>query len=377
MTPREVPPKRAEDRELAFLRQARMNPGWLLAAIDVVNDRAAFARLDEHGYRQANFLDQRAFGSNYRPVITRLSSLLEAAADAPEATPVHFIFHPGHVGSTLISRLLGELDRVLSLREPVPLLDLAGLWREQGTPLAALSPADYRRLEDTVIRLLGRRFSPGQPVIVKATSECCNLARRLLSHDSRNSAVWWYVDLETFLAGMLRNDLRRQETIGFARGRLADLHRRTGTGTPALHELDAATKAAANWLSVMANRLDVPEEGSHRVLDIHFHDFLAEPAGVLARVAGHLGLEADEDAVRRVVESDWMFRYAKSPQEPFDAHNRYRQLAESHQRNREAIERALAFADRLCGEHEALAPLARRLRPGAAPAELSSPARNP
>ena len=29
-----------------------------------------------------------------------------------------WIFHIGHVGSTLVSRLLGELDEVLAIREP-------------------------------------------------------------------------------------------------------------------------------------------------------------------------------------------------------------------------------------------------------------------
>ena len=38
---------------------------------------------------------------------------------------VHFIFHTGHVGSTLVSRLLDETGDVLSLREPLPLRTLA------------------------------------------------------------------------------------------------------------------------------------------------------------------------------------------------------------------------------------------------------------
>lgn len=365
MTPPETPGEMADKRERAFLEQARTDPGWLLAAIDTVNDRAAFARLDESGYRQANFLDQRAFGARYQPVVTRLSALLQAAEEQPEASPLQFIFHPGHVGSTLISRLLGDLNSVLSLREPVPLLALAGLWREQGGALAELSPADYQRLEDVVIRLLGRRFFSNQTVIIKATSECSNLAARLMNHDTRNRAVWWYVDLETFLAGMLRNDLRRQETAGFARGRLADLHGRIGIPQPALHELDSATKTAVSWLSVMANRLDVSGDQADRVLDVHFHDFLEDPAGLLSRVAGHLDLDAGQEALRLAGESDWLRRYAKSPDTPFDAEQRYRQLAASRERNAADIRRALKFAEHLCAAHQALAPLVPWLRPAA------------
>ena len=40
------------------------------------------------------------------------------------ASDARWIFHIGHVGSTLISRLLGELEGVLSVREPRSLRDL-------------------------------------------------------------------------------------------------------------------------------------------------------------------------------------------------------------------------------------------------------------
>ena len=41
--------------------------------------------------------------------------------------PIHFIFHSGHVGSTLLSRLLEEVPSQLGLREPLPLRSLAEL----------------------------------------------------------------------------------------------------------------------------------------------------------------------------------------------------------------------------------------------------------
>ena len=56
-----------------------------------------------------------------------------AAAFPPAARrDVQYIFHIGHVGSTLISRLLGELPGILSLREPLILRVYADRLGERG-----------------------------------------------------------------------------------------------------------------------------------------------------------------------------------------------------------------------------------------------------
>ncbi len=91
---------------------------WLAQAVD---PRAGLVRLVEmtaEDYRDASFLDDRMFESR-----KRVSHLLPwgtvADARCPHARQdARWIFHISHVGSTLISRLLGELDGVLSVREP-------------------------------------------------------------------------------------------------------------------------------------------------------------------------------------------------------------------------------------------------------------------
>src|SRR5207248_621900 len=70
-----------------------------------------------------------------------------------------WIFHIGHVGSTLLSRLLGELDRVLAIREPRLLRDLA------------LSPPEVReRYVQPMPKLMSRTFAADEIACVKATS---------------------------------------------------------------------------------------------------------------------------------------------------------------------------------------------------------------
>lgn len=360
-------PYRSEDvkeRELAFLSRAASDPSWCFQEMDLQLDRAAFVAVREQEYRRTAFLDHRLEASGSKPVITRLGSLVNAAAGS-RAAPIHWIFHPGHVGSTLISRLLGELDELLPLREPMPLRHLAGLWREQGDPLAQLDSAGYERLEHAVWVFLGQTFREGQQSLVKATSDCCNLLERALGAHPGSRAIWLDVDLETFLAGMLRNQARRQETRAFAQSRLMDLHRLLGDREIRLFELDIAQMTAVSWLANQGHRLRAQlTDTDGRILALHFHELLEAPGNALSRVLDHLGLPSGEPTMARLMDSPWRRTYAKHPESAFSAGQRYEQLAASRRDNASEISEALAFAEQLCDRHQALAPLGSYLQPG-------------
>ena len=62
--------------------------------------------------------------------------------------PLHFIFHTGHVGSTLVSRLLDETGAVLSLREPSPLRTLAETSDALHLPESRIGQARFDELLD-------------------------------------------------------------------------------------------------------------------------------------------------------------------------------------------------------------------------------------
>ena len=66
--------------------------------------------------RAASFLDDRMLQS---PVDARVVpwAAVEEAMAAELRQDARWIFHIGHVGSTLVSRLLGEIHGVLAVRE--------------------------------------------------------------------------------------------------------------------------------------------------------------------------------------------------------------------------------------------------------------------
>lgn len=351
-----------QSRERAFLREALADPGWLLQQIDFHSDRTAFLRVPEATYRESPFLDQRLKAPRQRPVIARLDQLVETAG-AVEQPCIHWIFHLGHVGSTYLSRLLGESEAVLPVREPVPLRTLAGLYRELDHPLAILSAENYGRWEHALFSLLGRTFQTGQRALVKATSDCCILLPRAMRAHPDSRAIWMHVDLETFLAGMLRNEVRRQETRGFAQTRLWDLHDLLGDQSLRLHELDIGEITAVSWLASQGHRLRALDAGfRERLLGVHFHDLLDRPGELLPTILEHLGTRPESAVVECMVGSRWHGTYAKDPSSRFDANERYRQLEVARREHAGTIEKALAFADGLVARYPVLSPLSAELR---------------
>src|SRR5262245_23446235 len=82
-----------------------------------------FRRTTRSEYESASFLDTRMSGP--RPFDARVpwTDVDRAAAGLPERC--HFLFHISHVGSTLLSRLVGHHPKLFSLREPAILRTLA------------------------------------------------------------------------------------------------------------------------------------------------------------------------------------------------------------------------------------------------------------
>lgn len=353
------------DRERTFLRQAGHDPGWHLHYLDVVQGHAGFLQLTRDDYRDSVFLDDRIrlrAPKRAQRTLVRLDSLVSQwPADEP-SQPAHFIFHPGHCGTTLISRLLDQLPGVLGIREPAPLRVLAAQWREQGDPLAHLSPTACRRLERVLFSLYARTFTGDRRVVVKATSDCCNLAGRVHAFHQGSRLLWVYADLETFLSTMLRNDVRREETRQFAQPRLMDLHRWLDTDWPRLHEMGLAERTAMNWISSMAHMLPFSDDA--RLLAQDFGDFLAHPEECLGAIAAHFGLQCRGREIRAALDSEVMRHYSKEPTSRFDAEQRARQLDASRRDNRKAIETGLAFAESMQKRFPALEPLSGMLRAG-------------
>ena len=97
---------------------------WLAQAHDAGSDLFRFVAMEQSDYRAASFLDDRMF-EQWRDVRVLPLPTVTLASASCSRQDAGWIFHIGHVGSTLLARMLGEIENVLSVREPRILRDCA------------------------------------------------------------------------------------------------------------------------------------------------------------------------------------------------------------------------------------------------------------
>jgi hypothetical protein len=138
-------------------------------SLDAHGERIAFIRLSKSDYERASFLDARVLtpGTALHPLTWQQVAAALASPDLTERC--RFIFHIGHVGSTLVARLLGAHPAAFVLREPLLLRTFAQVYGGSNPAPNWTSSETETRLADT-LRLFSRTFEGTQTPIVKATS---------------------------------------------------------------------------------------------------------------------------------------------------------------------------------------------------------------
>ena len=318
-------------------------PAWLPFERDPGGGRVTLLRLSEADYRAASFLDQR---------VLRPDSVLIEAEWATLAIPagarrdVQYIFHIGNVGSTLLSRLLGELDGVFALREPLLLRAFA-----EKPPAAK----DFDRLT----ALLSRTFRPEQRANVKATSFTSEIADRLLPPGS--GALFLYARPDRYLENILAGEKSWQTLQALSPIRLARLQSRCPgleADLPAMHDgLRAALGWACEMTSLAAAAGRMPADCVHW---LDFDTFLGDRAAHFAAVAAHFGYAADAARIRAIVEGPLMTRYSKALDYEYSPDLRRRILADARHRHGAAIRDGLNWLAGLAGRYPAVGDAIRR-----------------
>ncbi|HVM23520.1 MAG TPA: hypothetical protein VM308_09530 [Sphingomicrobium sp.] len=303
---------------------------WLVQAIDPAAGVARLVAMDRESYRAASFLDDRMLEP---PVDAQLVAWteVELAASQMARQDARWIFHIGHVGSTLVSRLLGEIEGVLAVREPRLLRDLA------------FTPGDIRgRYLAPVPRLLSRTFAEDELACVKATSFASQIAAQLVPPGER--ALFMFARPERYVAGILagENSLKELEVLAPSRAeRLGQI----GTDLPPPRS--AAEAAAAAWAAEMVTLEHAAEAMPDR--QILWQDFDAMLGGMtpaLARVAGFFGFGADAQRLDEIVAGPLMRRYSKALEYEYSPALRDELLGDIAGRFGNEITAALAMVER-------------------------------
>jgi hypothetical protein len=322
-----------------------LTPEWFPFELDPATDRVALLRLSEADYKAASFLDQRVLRPDSEIRQTDWAALAMPAAARRDAD---YIFHIGNVGSTLISRLLGELDAVFALREPLLL-----------RTFAQAPPSDERF--DTLAALLSRTFRPDQRANIKATSFTSEIADRLIRPGSR--ALFLYATPDHYLENILAGENSWQTLQALSPTRLARLQNRCPGLTADPGRMHDGLKAALGWACEMTSLERAADRlPSGTVLWMDFDLFLTDPARHLSAIAAHFGYRADPAQIQAICEGPLMGRYSKALDHEYSPALRRQILADARQRHAPAIRDALNWLDGLQSRYPAAARAIRRAR---------------
>ena len=321
-------------------------------ALDLPGDSVAFVRLSRSDYERASFLDARMLTPQTSSRVLPWPHVAAGINASQLRERCGFIFHIGHVGSTLLSRLIGSHPGVFSLREPAILRTFAQLSDEAQARL--WGDGGFESRLTGCLKLLSRTFEIQQLPLVKATSFVSELATSLLSRAANPKAVMMYVSPESYMATILGGPNSRQEAQALAPCRLQRLHRRIGAEAWQLASLSEGEVLALSWACEMSALAQATNSGGSRVFRVNFDEFLANPRALLAGLLRHFDIEASANEVRAIIEGPEMRRYSKAPEHAYDAALRREVLNTARATHGAEIRRGLTWLDRAAEQYAAV-----------------------
>jgi hypothetical protein len=265
---------------------------------------ATLIPLLERDYAAASFLDERLLERHPSTATLAIDRLAAAAAKMP--AHAHFLFHLGHVGSTLISRLIGAHPSFFCLREPA-------LLRTQ-----TRSPSSQLPLR-ALLALFARTWRRDQTAVIKATSIVNEIAGRILSESDAPRALLICASPLAYLRGILGGPNSRIE----ARVLAADRLRRLALQFPQ-SDWRAAPRSegewiASSWLCEMGALEELSRHHPARTHWIDFDSFLREPAAGLTAILDAFGVGCEAAVIDSIVGGPIMRQYSKAPEHSYDS----------------------------------------------------------
>jgi hypothetical protein len=300
---------------------------WLAQALDPSAGMVRLVAMNRDSYRTASFLDDRLMT---QPVDAHVVGWpeIEDAMMGDLRSDARWIFHIGHVGSTLISRLLGEIEGVLGLREPRLLRDLA------------VSPPEVReRYVGPAAKLMSRTFATEEVACVKATSFASEIAAALVPPGER--ALFMCAGPRNYIATILagENSLKELHALGEMRHQRLDAR-----GIMFPEPSNDAERAAMAWACEMTSLEAAAEAMKDRSIAwADFDTMLGEMAAELGRAADFFGFKADAASLATIAGGPLMKRYSKALEHEYSPSLRNELIAQEIRLAGRDIDAALAM----------------------------------
>lgn len=316
--------------------------------LNLINDTVLLAELSATEIKAASFLDQRVLKQTTKSNWIPWQPVADVFNQVPDSELPGFIFHVGHCGSTLLSRLLEFAEDTQSLREPLPLRTLAQDLADSADGRSFLT----RQARLDRLRVLSKMWSRGaRHTVIKATSICTGLLTQIHSLEADTRSIFVYNRAETQLATLLAGQNTLIDLRGFAQLRLQRLRQITGLDIQ-LSELSTGQLAALSWLSETTSVARSLEDSSAQIALLEFESLLKDPANHLSRLLAHLKIDASSETVEKALSSPVLQTYSKAPEHRYNAQTRAGILQDSRSRFGQEIKMALTWMENLAGRSD-------------------------
>jgi hypothetical protein len=344
----EKAPPSASTLAVLMEREGFCSPDLFVQRVDPLAKTALVLRMSREAYRATSFLDDRLLPHTPDGFVMphdHLARWVHAITAPPR--PIHFIFHSGHVGSTLLSRLIEEADGVLALREPPTLRTLASAHDALSRAEPVLSSAQFDTWMATQVRLWQRGYEDTRCVIVKATSDTARIGLNLMQGAPEARALLLNLTAESYVS------------MALSAASLAELHAKVSERARRLAKMlgenetiDSSGEAAAmSWLTERLTQERLSHPWPARTLRVDFDDFLTDPSMHLRAVFHHFGLDAPRALIEDTAAHPLMRQYSKNPSKSYSSAERAQRLQNSRRDNAGEIRRGLAWLDRVARAH--------------------------
>ncbi|MBI1189067.1 MAG: hypothetical protein GC200_00065 [Tepidisphaera sp.] len=342
---------------MGFREDFQSSPTLYPLGLDLKADAVQFVQLARADFDALGFHDRRMLTPQTKTAWARWPQVQDAARGLP--VRANFIFHISHVGSTLLSRLLGAHPQVFALREPGVMRSFADAQLSLGTPESPWPPAEFDQRLSLWLGIWSRTFSPQQTALIKCTSYVSEMAELLMDRVAASRSIFMYVSPAVFLPALLGGAMVDIE--GRAASRLTRLHKRLGETPWSLASLSPGEKVSMSWLSEMLALGAAAVRFDARCQWLDFDAFLASPEPRLVASMHHLGLTDPAAHAAPILAGPLMKQYSKATHFEFDAGARQKILQESRAKHADEIARGLAWMDHAAAKWPQVQQLMERL----------------
>jgi len=323
-----------------LLQRLASDPNVLIHQIDAAQDRAALVAFTAEEIRAAAFLDQRALTPQSQGALVAWQDVAALAAKLPNAAPM-MIFHIGHCGSTLISKLIEAAGGPRGLREPLPLRTFAMMEANLADGLSVWT----RENLEARLKIFLRTCAKTPNSAIKATSICNGLITPCLAA-SVQKALFVTMPAQTYLTAMLGGENAALDIYGSVELRMRRLRQLCNDRIDDLADLSLGEAAALCWACENATVAKIiAADKSKRILTVDFDKFLKAPAPMLTDMLTHFDAAPNDTTIQTVLTGPLMTQYSKAPEHQFTPDFRKQLLAQYGREQAAEIRKGMAWLE--------------------------------